>query len=313
MGSVLVYAVAPFTDVEEHVYEEGILYVEETGLVDGYEDGRFAPDETINRVEFTKIIVRATIQIEGGYEAMGDTLVDGFELNDVTDGSWYMPYVNTALQYGLISGYPDGTFKPGDDINFVEAAKIIATAYGLATQPGENVWFESYVQALTDARAIPTTIGSFDHLLTRGEMAEMIYRVSAGITTLPSQGYYGLSSGLYDDELLTMASINMPVYLEYTEELYNDYLGEQPVVLFFHSGWCPLCRQLSNYIDENLASFHEGAVFLEVDFDEEQTLRQEYGVTLQSTFVVLDSEGEVVDTLFTNDVSLLREAINASF
>lgn len=82
----------------------------------------------------------------------------------------------------MIGGYSDGTFRPADPINFVEAAKIIAVAdtvgYGPPDLPPETtVWYERFVQYLEQRRAVPSSIAVFDQPLSRGEMAEIIWRL----------------------------------------------------------------------------------------------------------------------------------------
>jgi hypothetical protein len=53
-------AYAFFSDVSSgHVNYDAIKYVQDNGIVSGYQDGTFKPDKTINRAEFTKIIVAA--------------------------------------------------------------------------------------------------------------------------------------------------------------------------------------------------------------------------------------------------------------
>jgi hypothetical protein len=102
---------------------------------------------------------------------------------DAPRGSWYAPAVCHATVKGLIRGYPDGTFKPGEYINFAEAAKILSSAMALQTteEPTEQ-WFRPYVNALSKEHAIPVSIKSFDQMLTRSEMAEMLYRLRDDIT-----------------------------------------------------------------------------------------------------------------------------------
>ena len=67
---------------------------------------------------------------------------------------------------------------------------------------------------------------------------------------------------------------------------------------------------IEEYLNDNLDSFSDGTIFLEVDYDEYLSLRQEYGIVTQYTFVILDSVGEVTDTLTTNNVAWVRETIN---
>src|SRR3990167_1175709 len=51
-------AEAAFTDLgEAHKNYEAITYLQENGILNGYDDGSFKPDNTINRVEFLKIIL----------------------------------------------------------------------------------------------------------------------------------------------------------------------------------------------------------------------------------------------------------------
>ena len=86
-------------------------------------------------------------------------------------------------------------------------------------------------------------------------------------------------------------------YITYTKETYDSLIGQSAVVLYFHANWCPLCVQLEQNITENLADFPKGSKILEVDFDEELGLRQEYGITVQATLLTLSADGEVIEKL----------------
>ena len=80
---------------------------------------------------------------------------------------------------GLVDGYDDGTFKPEQNINFVEASKIVVNTLKLQQgAEGEN-WFDTYVHALEEKEVIPFDVNGFDKPLTRGQMAEMIWRIDA--------------------------------------------------------------------------------------------------------------------------------------
>jgi thiol-disulfide isomerase/thioredoxin len=80
-------------------------------------------------------------------------------------------------------------------------------------------------------------------------------------------------------------------YVEYQPSLINSTPGTK--VLFFHAPWCPQCRQLESEI--KAGTLPENTTIFKVDYDSNQALRQKYGVTLQTTFVAVDSQGNLID------------------
>ncbi|MFC1600443.1 S-layer homology domain-containing protein [Patescibacteria group bacterium] len=184
-------AFAAFSDVSSsHINSEAIDYVESLDIVEGYNDGTYRPDTPINRVEFTKIIIASEYS---------QATIDGCNtssFSDVGDGAWYMPYVCVAELNEIVDGYPDGTYQPPNNITFAEAAKIITNTLIEPTTEGADIWYKPYVKKLEDRGAIPTTIEDFSHKLTRGEMAEIIWRLKENIRTLDSRTYNELEDVL---------------------------------------------------------------------------------------------------------------------
>jgi hypothetical protein len=192
-----------FSDVSpDSPYYEALLYLKAQGIVKGYEDGSFKLDNTINRAELMKIIVAAAYDeatvtdCAAYYTKQSDYNVTLFTdvVFAMVGGNvppWYFDYVCVGKHEGFVGGYPDGSFKPGNQINFVEAAKIITKRADMNLVEG-TPWYKVYVDALDNANAIPTTITSFDQKITRGEMAEIIYRLTAKVTDKASQSYSDL-------------------------------------------------------------------------------------------------------------------------
>jgi len=189
-----------FTDVgTDSPYYEALKYLKDGGIVGGYADGSFKPGNTINRAEFTKIIAGAVASKDeldncmNHYAAKDSYMSNVF--TDVTfamvggnDPVWFFNYVCIAKFKGFVAGYDDGSFRPTQKINFVEAAKIITKALDYEMN-ASTVWYETYVKKLDSKNAIPLTIKSFSQNLTRGEMAEMIWRLKAMKTDLPSASF----------------------------------------------------------------------------------------------------------------------------
>jgi uncharacterized secreted protein with C-terminal beta-propeller domain len=168
-----------FPDVSTaHVNNAAIEYLKEQGVIQGYPDGTYQPAGEINRAEFIKIVV-------------GSLYKDLNRKNcfpDVKD-EWFAPYVCEAKARGIVAGYPDGTFKPAEKINFSEAAKIIVNAYGVEGGESGDQWFKPYVTALETKKDIPLSVGFFNENVKRDAMAEMIYRLDADVTTKPTRTY----------------------------------------------------------------------------------------------------------------------------
>jgi hypothetical protein len=108
------------TDCENAVARLGAL-----GIIAGYPDGTYRPDQPVTRAEFAKIIVSALGVGEAAQYAAGAT-----KFPDVAADHWATGYINVAVDVGVINGYPDGTFLPENQVTFAEAIKMIVAALG---------------------------------------------------------------------------------------------------------------------------------------------------------------------------------------
>lgn len=78
-------------------------------------------------------------------------------------------------------------------------------------------------------------------------------------------------------------------YSDYSAGLVDDS-GYSTTILFFYAGWCPECRGYDMAIKDSVIP--DGTQILKVTYDDEQTLRKKHGVTIQSSFVRVDSAGD---------------------
>jgi hypothetical protein len=166
-----------FSDVPTtYTYSTAVGYLKDEGVVQGYSDGTYMPENTINRAEFVKIALLATGETPSGSDCFPDV-----------GNEWFAPYVCKAKTLGLVQGYPDGTFKPERPINFVEAGKVVSEGMDLPLDLSyTDIWYHKYVKALETEAAIPESVELLDQYINRGEMAEIIWRLEtnpAGKTT----------------------------------------------------------------------------------------------------------------------------------
>lgn len=104
-----------FFDVsDDSWYNISISTARAAGIINGYEDGSFRPDQKITRAEFAAIAARFTSL---KYEGSG-------MFSDL-DGHWAADDINNAAITGWINGYEDGTFKPDEVITRAEAIALI--------------------------------------------------------------------------------------------------------------------------------------------------------------------------------------------
>ena len=140
----------------------------------------YEPTRSINRAEFTKLVLLAS-----GIKNPAACTVNPFP--DVPKIAWFAPYICEAKKRGIISGFPDGMFKPALEINFANGAKILAKTFAVPVDANDanyfdqpSIWYRPYTLALLNKKAVAPTIATFDQLLNRGEMAEMLYRLATG-------------------------------------------------------------------------------------------------------------------------------------
>ncbi|MCX6734197.1 MAG: S-layer homology domain-containing protein [Candidatus Peregrinibacteria bacterium] len=174
-------ASANFYDIKEsNEFADAINYVKTAGYVNGYPDMSYKPDNQINRAEFTKIIVN-TYFAEAAAQESCDNNAFQKVFSDIPTSTWFKPYICSAYDHGVVTGYSDKTFRPDGKINYAEAAKIIVKSFDPDGSKGyankqSSTWYGAYVNALKDRNAEPLTIKSPGQLITRGEMAYMIWK-----------------------------------------------------------------------------------------------------------------------------------------
>lgn len=133
---------AGFTDVPKDSPNcAALTYVKNQGIFTGYPDGTFKPDQVINRAETVKVIT------EGFDLNMLPDPSDKLGFSDVVLHEWYMPYLATAKSEGVIQGYPDGTFKPEQTVNYVELIKVFfeTADVTLPATSSSDAWYQKYL------------------------------------------------------------------------------------------------------------------------------------------------------------------------
>lgn len=105
-----------FSDIKESAwYYESVTAMSKAGIINGYTDGTFRPDNPITRAEFVTMIMQNKTLTE----------FDKIPFTDVKSDLWSAKYIYSAYKAKYIDGYEDNTFKPDNPITRAEAVKII--------------------------------------------------------------------------------------------------------------------------------------------------------------------------------------------
>lgn len=173
-----------FADIAGHWAEPFIQEAYAKGIVAGYPDGTFRPDHAVSRAEFTLMLVHA-LRLEGGAGGDAPAFADGEQI-----GEWAKQAIDLAARAGIVSGYEDGTFRPGRPVTRVEMAVMIARATGaeltdhahtrFADDASIPAWAKSYVEEVRIMGIIhgrDRNLFAPNETLTRAEAVTSILRL----------------------------------------------------------------------------------------------------------------------------------------
>ena len=141
-------------------YNNAISTLTNLGIICGYPDGSFRPDAPITRAELTKIAAGffSDPRVAATYDG---------RFSDVHGAEWYISYLMTALEEGLIEGYPDGSFRPNRPITRAETCTIVNRTLGRKPEKdhllpesdminwpdniNRNIWYYAQMQEATNS------------------------------------------------------------------------------------------------------------------------------------------------------------------
>ena len=110
---------ASFADLEGHWGREAIELLSAPGVVNGYPDGTFRPDDPITREENTVMVMRIL-------DAAGLPQTEERESGDIAEAGVYArEFIQTGANAGIIQGYEDGTFRPKGQATRAETATML--------------------------------------------------------------------------------------------------------------------------------------------------------------------------------------------
>lgn len=193
-----------FDDDGDITYQEAVTVIAGMGIVDGYSDGTFGPDEALTRGAAAKIICNLIL---------GPTTADALSASsapfvDVPTTNTFAGYITYCSQQGIISGYADGTFRPTDTLSGNAFMKMLLGALGYDSDKEGYTGANWTVNVIKQAVGIELNDGNDDFVgsqaVTRQEACLYAFNtlkatmveysdnstVTVGDITISSQGDY---------------------------------------------------------------------------------------------------------------------------
>ncbi|MFW5436306.1 S-layer homology domain-containing protein [Paenibacillus apiarius] len=228
---------ASFTDISGHWAEKTIENMAAEGMIQGFQNGAFQPNGAMKRAELVKVINQLF-----GFQEIGSVLAA-----DVTPNDWFHTEVGKALGAGYITGYADGTFKPGQPITRQEAAVMISHLLKLNTADSGTAftdtanspeWSKGAIGAVAEAGIMTGYKGNMFKPaapVTRAEAVTILDRAyQAANVTYDKAGVYGPETGV--EKVKQNVVINVPGVTLQNMDIQGDLLigrgvGEGDVTL----------------------------------------------------------------------------------
>jgi len=175
--------VCTFRDIKGHWAESSICEAFEIGLVEGQSETTFQPQANITRVEFVAMLLR-TLGINSGPAGSKLLFTDQDQIP-----AWATDVIGTAVENGVLKGYPDRTLRPMHRVSRSEMVVMMARAMKWEIEQGETsfaddadipYWARGYVQGTVQRNLVHGREGNrFSPMApaTRAEATTLLLRL----------------------------------------------------------------------------------------------------------------------------------------
>ncbi len=159
------------------------------GVIQGREDGNFAPEAQTTRAEFCAFLSRAN-----GYNELYYTAKE-IPFPDVSSDYWANNYISYCYENGFINGMLDGTFAPADPVTYEQVVKMVVCSSGAGDESLRSVgpyWYSGYVAVADKYGLLEDTTKAIGKDANRAFVAQMVYNslnfINGGEIDAPDPG-----------------------------------------------------------------------------------------------------------------------------
>jgi hypothetical protein len=161
---------AAYSDTAGTACEGAVNVLTALGVVNGYTDGTYRPEQVVTRAEMAKLVVTAL-----GVDKYATATTSQFY--DMSAAEWAIPYVEYAANLNIVNGYGNGKFGPNDTVTYEQAVTMIVRALGYTDECKEmnGSWPAIYIQKATALGIFEDVVNGGATGADRGDVAIMLY------------------------------------------------------------------------------------------------------------------------------------------
>ena len=158
-----------YHDIRGHWAKDEITAYIRRGVINGYSDNKFKPDQHINRGEFL-ILLSRLYEWYMPYDTSNIVYFKDYE----SFKDYNIKHISYSLSHGYIVGYPDKHFRPGNDISYKEVDIIMSRVL-----KDPNFKWEKYAeQMIYDKKTRSSSYNNYNNKITRAEFSYMLYKLN---------------------------------------------------------------------------------------------------------------------------------------
>lgn len=166
----------------DHHAADSIQFLTDRGIIEGFPDNTFRPENAVTRAEASRIITGATFYLGIIYPAHNKRPMITF--TDVKSHHWYSKPITHMYENRILNGFPDKSFRPNETVTRAQLTKMISDAFQLKdvqvklpfTDVKPNAWYTPAITNLFATGIISQTNGQFkpSHKMSRAEVSQYV-------------------------------------------------------------------------------------------------------------------------------------------
>lgn len=170
----LAFAEVP-QDVKGSLYEDAAAELMEREIVVGEPDGLFHPANPLTRAQACIMVVKAMNAPDAEVVGTPTQFVGKSGFKDMSGYGWAEGYISYAVKNGVVSGYPDGTFKAGNTVTMYELLSMVVRAAGYKAEDLEGTWPSNFYAKAIELELLGAVPAPLPQNANRGMTATIIY------------------------------------------------------------------------------------------------------------------------------------------